>query len=93
MYRYNRLSGSTKDLNTLYNSALARYKRGDIVGGADTLRNMARRVNPSANFYTLQPTEGTIEDAIAAYSNNKPKLTSRILKYLSLQMHYGKLAA
>jgi hypothetical protein len=84
--------GSPHTLKLLYDSALTRYKRNDPAGAADTLRNMAQNLNPSVNFYKLEPLEGTIEDAIAAFSDNKPKRTLKILKHLQLQMHYGRLA-
>lgn len=93
MFRYNRLSCNTKDIQTLYNSALVRYDRGDPVGASDTLRNMAKSIGPKTNFYKLEAIPGTIEDALAAFNNNKPKLTLKILKHLSLEMHYGRLQA
>lgn len=85
-------AGSPHTLKLLYNSAVTRYNRNDTAGAADTLRNMAHNVNPTVNFYKLEPLEGTIEDAIAAFSDNKPKRTLKILKHLQLQMHYGRLA-
>lgn len=93
MFRYNRLPGNTKDIQTLYNSALVRYNRGDSLGVADTLRNMAKTLNNEVNFNTLIPIEGTIEDVIEAFSNGKPKRTLGLLRHLYLELHYSRLVA
>lgn len=95
MQPYNRLphTRSTSTIQSLYNSALVRYKRGDPTGAADTIRNCAKNLDSQANFYKLEGTPGTIEDALAAWAGNKPKLTLKILKHLSLQFHCGKLVA
>lgn len=93
MHQYNRLELNSKSMLTMYNSAIARYNRQDPIGAADTLRNMAKTINPSTNFHKVEATPGTIENAIAAYSEGKFRHTLQILKYLSLEMHYGRLAA
>lgn len=88
-----RLEANPKTMLAMYDSAIVRYQRQDPSGAADTIRNIARAINSEVNFYKLEPTKGTIEDAIEAYKGGKIRSTLKILKFLSLEMHYGRLAA
>jgi hypothetical protein len=90
MQRYPRFT-DTATIQGLYNSALNRYTRGDPVGAADTIRNVAKNLSSEVNFYKLEATPGTIQDAIDAYSAGKIRYTLRVLKHIHLEMHYGRL--
>ncbi len=98
--KYNRCSNSASTIMSLYCSAVVRYKRKDSSGAADTIRNMAKNLIPlnpdgtaSVNFYKLSPVRGSIEDAVTAMQQGKTRLTLQILKYIHLEMHYGRLVA
>ena len=100
MGSYNRFKNPKSALETMFNSAVVRYKRKDNSGAANTIYNAARNLIPknpdgsnSINLYKLQPLEGTIEDAIKAHAEGKTMRTLRILKKLELDFLYGRYAA
>lgn len=89
-----RLEANPKTMLAMYDSAIVRYQRQDPTGAADTIRNIARSISPEeVNFFKLEPTKGTIEDAVEMYKGGKIRATLKILKHIHLQMHFGRLAA
>lgn len=100
MNNYNRFNNPKTALEIMFNSAVARYKRKDNAGAANTIYNASRNLIPKnkddsngINLYKLQPLYGTIEDAIKAHSEGKTILTLRILKHIQLEFHYGRYRA
>lgn len=88
-----RLETNSNTMLSMYDSAIVRYQRQDSTGAADTIRNIARAIDSDINFFKLEPTKGTIEDAITAFNNSKPKLTLKILKHIHLELAFGRLVA
>lgn len=88
---FNRLEPNTRTMLALYDSAIVRYQRADPIGAADTIRNIARGINSEINFYKLEATPGTIQDAVAAYKGGRIRSTLKILKHIHLELHFGRL--
>lgn len=88
-----RLETSPKTMLAMYDSAIIRYQRQDPTGAADTIRNIARAIDSNTNFFKLESIKGTIEDAIEAFSDSRPKLTLKILKFIHSELAFGRLTA